>query len=90
MVKAVWKFPVTVDDFVEIEMPEGAKLLHFGLQDEVPMLWALVDPDAPMAPRRFRFAGTGHIIDGSLSLDYVGTIIAHMGRFVWHLFEIQG
>lgn len=86
---SVWKFEIPIDDYVELQMPKGAKLLAFQTQNEVPCLWALVDPAAEIQKRRFRFAGTGHLISNRpASLEYVGTCQMRGGAFVWHLFEI--
>jgi hypothetical protein len=85
--KEIWKFPIGIADFMGISMPEQADLLHFGLQDGVPMLWALVDPRAMRLQRQFRLVGTGHPVEMS-NAKYVGTVVGHEGQFVWHLFEM--
>lgn len=86
--RAVWKFPIPIDDIIAIKMPEGADLLHFGLQNDEPTLWALVDPASPLQERYFRFAGTGHLIANRPDITYVGTAVGWRGKLVWHLFEI--
>lgn len=73
-------------------MPEGAKLLHIGVQMDGPMLWALVDPDRPTVVRQIRIAGTGHPINfdearTSGLLRYVGTFMANAGTLVFHVFD---
>ena len=84
--KAVWKYEVPVRDEVALQMPQGAKLLHFGLQQEQQCLWALVSPCAPRRVRRFRLAGTGHPI--AEAGEYVGTVLRVKDRIVFHLFDL--
>ena len=86
MGKAVWKFRLAVIDSLELEMPEGATILHVHEQNTAICLWALVDPNAPTVARKFTIYGTGHPVPDAHGA-YVGT--AHMmdGQLVFHLFE---
>jgi hypothetical protein len=59
----IYKYPFEIQDYVELALPHGAELLHVDFQREVPCLWALVDPKAPLTRRRIRVAGTGHPIE---------------------------
>lgn len=81
----VWKFPLSNSaSQTLLNMPEGAVVLHFGLQADVPTIWAGCNPDADPVTRSFQIFGTGHPIpDGA---EYVGTFTA--GPFVWHVFEV--
>jgi len=89
--RVVHKFQVPVQDILSVEMPVGAKLLHFGAGGSQPglHLWALVDPAAMTETRRFYIFGTGHAIyedDGNLL--FVGTAVDPAAPYlVWHLFE---
>lgn len=87
MLTTVWKFLIKIDDIAEVEMPVGAQILHFDSQDEIPCIWARVDPKSPKVMRRFRFAGTGHPLDGDVG-EHVGSCQMAGGRLVWHLFEL--
>ena len=88
---SVWKFPVRYNDFVEVEMPARAKLLHVNEQYGTPCIWALVDPQQKKEVRRFRLAGTGHPIDiPADKLSHVGSYLTAGGQLVFHLFEILG
>ena len=80
----IWKFPVPLGDYPTIEMPKGAQVLHFDMQNRL-TIWALVDPSAPKEERHFRLAGTGHPINSDGFLIHLGTCF--QGPFVWHLFE---
>ncbi len=88
--KKVFKYVLEFADYVELELPVGAKILHFGIQYGDPRIWALVDPIARKEIRKFRFAGTGHpITEHDSELDFIGTVIMRGGALVWHLFEVK-
>lgn len=87
----VWKFPIKYGDFVDLQLPVGAKLLHVDEQYGTPCIWALVDPQKQKETRRFRLAGTGHPINFQIeSLSHVGSYLTAGGQLVFHLFEILG
>lgn len=67
-----------------VNMPAGAEILHFGLQREVPTIWARVKADAERVTRTFQIFGTGQTIPPCA--EYIGTF--HAGPFVWHVFEM--
>lgn len=89
--RSIWKFDVPVADRLLIQMPEGAKVLCVQVQNETPCIWAKVDPGTkvPVEVREFRVYGTGHNIDESEALEYVGTFQLLGGSFVGHLFEVK-
>lgn len=79
----VFKYPFDVNDDVIIEMPEKAQVLKVDVQQGVPTLWALVDPEASVIPHHFYMRGTGHPVPDDV--EHVGSF-CH-GPFVWHLFQ---
>jgi hypothetical protein len=84
--KTVYKYELQqIDDYIGLELPEGAQILHFGIQNNRLMIWALVESDNPNKRRIFRMAGTGHSIIEKNPL-HIGTVFD--GPFVWHLFEV--
>jgi hypothetical protein len=54
------------------EMPLGARILCVQLQNDVPTMWALVDPNAELVRRYFYLMVTGGTFDAE-GLAYVGT-----------------
>ena len=84
--KTIWKYEIPDGQIVTVSMPKGARLLSVQVQRGVPMLWALVDPKAPVERRTFHIAGTGWDFDPD-GLNYVGTFQVSGGEFVFHLFE---
>jgi len=84
----IYKYPFEVQGDVEISMPAGATILTVQVQGETPCIWAIVDPEQPIAVRRFRIFGTGHPLDIEPALSrYIGTFQLLGGRYVGHLFE---
>ena len=85
MNRTIWKFVLAFGDEPEIEMPKGAQPIHADIDSQagVVEIWAVVNPAAPFAIRRFILRGTGH------PLPSVGPHIATVkdGPFVWHLFN---
>jgi hypothetical protein len=83
----VWKFTFDVNDTVHIQMPEGAKILHVGTTVEGLriLVWALVNPKAPMEDRVFFVRGTDHEVEETLK--HIGSCRADgPGQLVWHVF----
>ena len=86
--KTIWKFILPpIDDFLEIQMPIGAQILTVQTQQGHPCIWALVEPNNSKEHRRFRLAGTGHPMEFSEAMDYVGTFQIRQGTLVFHLFS---
>lgn len=95
--REVWKYQLGQSDCT-IPMPAGAKILTVHAQTiagqyssaacAVPMLWALVDPEAPRQPRRFRVVATGQPL--TFETDrYIGTFQFEDLGLVFHVFEIE-
>lgn len=89
--KKIFKYPVPHDDVFELMMPDGARILTVQTQYGSPQMWAVVDPDAPLKPRIFRLAGTGHSLESYPESDfiYIGTYQLLDGAFIEHLFEVR-
>lgn len=89
--KQIWKFPLH-PDVIAYDMPAGAKILTVQVQDDTPVLWALVNPLAPKEPRQIRFIPTGQDMEGDNNggLEYINTfqIPTARGILVFHAFEI--
>lgn len=84
--KTIWKY-VTCWDAFALMMPRGAKVLSVQVQNGVPCIWALVDPVEPVEMRRFLLVGTGHEIECTDGLSFIGTFQMRDGELVFHLFE---
>lgn len=84
--RKVWKYEIPAVDEFQLELPGAHKPLYVAIQNGVPCLWVLVEPDAPIVSRGFRLAGTGHEINGFA--DYVGSFQLRGGALVFHLFAL--
>lgn len=83
--ETIHKYPFTIAEEFILDMPIGAEILTVECQNEVPTMWAKVDPSGKVMGRRFRIFGTDWPIDTRLSLMHVKSF--QQGRFVWHVFE---
>lgn len=92
MKRTIWKYELTVAEYQTVEMPVDAEILTVQMQGDVLCLWALVSPDAELAPRSIEVFGTGHPIEYSAGnyRRYIGTVQMHGGSLVWHVFEYTG
>ena len=93
----IYKYPLEITDFQEVDMPEGAEILcvqshyaPYGYEkpySECPTLWAKVDDEKPCVPRRIRIFGTGNPMEYEHELKYIGTCQMMNQKLVWHVFE---
>jgi DNA-directed RNA polymerase subunit RPC12/RpoP len=88
--RKIYKYPLPIDDEIEISMPEGSEILAVHTQvnylKETPCIWAIVDTDAPLTTRRLCIRGTGRTFRGNEG-KYIGTFQFDNGALVFHLFE---
>jgi hypothetical protein len=95
-VKRVFKYPLQGKGIVSVEIPFGGEILSLQLQDNIPVLWVLVDDSALGILEGRHFVGyqTGYPIDvKDRNLKYVGTVqvidqSTPGGAFGLHVFEI--
>jgi hypothetical protein len=87
-VTTVWKFVVPIratPEWVVVAMPARSEIVRVGQQDDLPVVWALVDRDAEELEARVLIAvPTGHDLHGQVA--YLGSTEVH-GRVVVHVFE---
>lgn len=81
----IFKYPLELTGLQQIEMPADARILHVGMQRDIPTLWALVEPNAQETTRGFHIVGTGH--EASPSWTHLGTCLTSDHQFAWHIFE---
>ncbi len=86
----IWKYKIPLRRTTEIEMPEGAAILHVAHQiGNAGCMWVLVDPERPTRLRRFCICGTGQALGSMEEIrgwQHVGTY--QLDPYVWHVFEI--
>lgn len=95
----VWKYTLEFDDYTELSMPTGAKILCAKILHDKVRLWVLVTPetgDAERITRVFRMAATGQPMILKRSdyyclqnePKYIDTVIWADGDYVYHIFEV--
>lgn len=90
----IWKYKLSAEKVVELEMPMGAEILSVqsivNIVDpnpkELAYLWALVNPGNPMEKRRFIIVPTGVDLDDE-DRTYIGTFQMESGDVILHVFE---
>ena len=83
--QSVYKYKVIPYAWATL-LPDGAKILSVGEQDDEVYVWALVNPAIPAeTPRRIRAYGTGHPIEDGERV-FIGTVQMQNG-LVFHFFE---
>ncbi len=83
----IWKFPLKIVEAQTLEMPQGARLLSVQGQNDVPTLWAMVDPTSSTVSRTIHLVGTGSYGTDEATMPHVGTVQTHGGQLVWHVFD---
>jgi hypothetical protein len=93
--KTIHKYPLDIKDFQEVDMPDGARILCVKTQpspvgskiSEQIVMWAEVDTDNPLTPRRIRIFGTGNPVKYEHQIDYIGTVQMQNYALTWHIYE---
>ena len=84
--KTIWKYALDLDRGLAFDMPKDAEILDVQLQDTNPVMWAVVDPDAPLERRQFAIVGTG----GPITFDAYEHVATYQdGPDVWHILEVD-
>ena len=80
----IWKYPLRLEDFQTVDLPVGSKILTVQLQNEMPYLWALVDPEAPPVPCGILILATGEPTSSNPG-EYINTL--QWRHLVFHVFK---
>ena len=84
----IFKYTFNMAGEQDIPMHKGAHVLTVQVQNGIPCLWAIVDPEQPIENRTFRIFGTGHEMDIDIPHShYIGSFQLAGGDFIGHLFE---
>lgn len=82
--KTIWKFEVRLS-MISMRLPSGAKPLAVQLQNNLPHLWALVDPNQPAVMRPIWIIGTGQPVPDA-AIECVGTFQFPEAGLTYHVF----
>lgn len=91
MIKKIWKYELALIGKLLIEMPKDSIILKIGSQNNIPYLWALVNPESENE-REFReieiFQTDEEIFnDPTINRIYLDSLILSNGKLVVHVFE---
>lgn len=81
--KAIYKYPLPIQEKVTIELPQGARIIRIEDVDGLFFLWAIVDTgeDVEKETRRFELYKTGQPIETPLVyLNHIGTCKIFIGQ----------
>jgi hypothetical protein len=81
--KTIYKYTLDSQDCT-LNLPKGAEILTVQLQNQIPTLWALVNPITVTEERHICIVGTGCQVEDTMK--YITTYMD--GYFVWHVFEL--
>lgn len=80
----IYKYALLVEDYQELDLPLGARVLSVGVQAGEIVIWVLVDETAAPAKAGFWIRSTGHDATGMSFVRFLGTV--QHGPLVWHVF----
>lgn len=89
MKKTIFKFQLQVLDTQFIWIHKNAEILSVQNQNEIPCMWALVNPTEEREEKCLEIFGTGHDVHCDIGVDrkFIGTFQMEGGSLVFHLFE---
>jgi hypothetical protein len=79
----IWKYQLDSQSKI-IGIPRGAQILALQMQDEFPVIWALVDPSQSLVDHQINIYDTGQLIPEDTG-RYIGTF--QEGWYVGHVFD---
>lgn len=85
--RTIYKYPLTEGQIQVLSLPEDYEILSVQGQDNVPCLWALVNPHLPKVNVQIGIYGTGHNVYAE-ALRHISTFQLFGGSLVFHAFEI--
>jgi hypothetical protein len=91
--KTIYKYTLPVRDDCQVSMPEFAKILSVGYQNDPSVLYIWAEIETANAPviRHFQVRGTGHPLGDLIQADgkYIGTVNCMGQGLVWHVYEVK-
>lgn len=84
--KTIYKYQLQTTDEQVIELPKYYQILSVQIQNGVPCMWVLVDPENEPDSTKIRIYGTGHQFDLK-AWKFIDTYQLQGGALVFHVFE---
>lgn len=86
--RTIFKYELEVTDLQEVPMVKDAEILTVMVQRDIPCVWAIVDPQKPIASRLIAIVGTGNQCKYN-AYGYIGSFQLMEGGFVGHVFDLK-
>jgi hypothetical protein len=84
--KVIYKYPMQLELYQTIELPENARILSIQLQSDQICMWVLTDTEMDFKVSRvFMVIGTGTSDRIGEFDEYLASV--QQGVYVWHIFE---
>ncbi len=80
----IWKYQLNIVSLQNINLAADAKILSVAIQNDTLCLWALTNPNVPIAHRTIEIVSTDMEVS-PYQKRFIGTV--QMGVLVWHVFE---
>lgn len=92
--KKIYKYPMPVQEKIELQLPIGAQIIRVADIDGLFFLWAIVDPEqAETETRYIEFYKTGQPIENVEGLVYLGLcclfIMQELGLYTFERIQPQ-
>ena len=86
--KKVFKYELEIKDIQTIKSFGSFEPLCIQMQNDRPVLYALVDDESVIKKYRFVTYGTGHDVNPFVTKEnYIGTYMICRGELVFHVFK---
>ncbi len=84
--KTIYKYQIPTSLEFSLDLPDGYRILSVGIQDEEPVIWALIDTDNTIKKEYFKLILTGSSINNVDDLSYIDSfqIFRYDGILVCH------
>jgi hypothetical protein len=83
----IFKYTFDIEDEFYLMLSPDCHTVKVDLQDGIPTIWVLVDPDMLTKKTHFKLYGTGHEVDCIENGFYHHAGTFFQGPYVWHLFQ---
>ena len=85
--KAIHKYSLQRIGSQLVNVPHEIEIVSILEQDNVIVVYGIVDSEDKKFPREFRVYGTGHPLDEDIEdFRFLGTVSTENGALMWHVF----
>ena len=87
--RAIWKYQIPVLEDFTVDLPDGAEIIRFANEEGMLWIWAVVNPDAEIVPKRLLAFKTGAEMP-DMKLNYLGCAAIYIqAELMLYYFEID-